>query len=566
MHAHCSAALIATFLVLPAARAQSPVERVSLSSSGQQADRLSYAGPFSTDGRFTAFASEATNLVPNDTNGFRDAFLRDRLLGTTQRISVSSAGVEGNSAVNEAGISANGRWACFSSFASNLVAGDNNASGDVFVRDLSAGTTERASVDSSGAEAFGDSYWGSLSGDGRFVLFRSRAPLAGQTSFYRLLRRDRLLGRTELVDPVPAGCTRYGSTWYPSMSTDGRFIGFQARVEISGIPGIRDQVFVYDAQTGTVIQASSAPGGAPADSDSLWPVIAPDGSTIAFSSWASNLVAGYTPDSYGALFVHDLGNGANELVSVSAAGVPARGANYFPRSLSDGGRFVSFDSFNSTLVAGDTNAAVDSFVKDRLTGALRRVSVTTRGTQLANGGWGGHLTPDGRFLSLSSDDAHLVAGDTNGVADSFVLELLPASSQVYCSALVNSQGCTPAISASGTPSLASTLPFTIAGANLINQQPAWLVYSVAPSQRPFHGGSLCVERPLTLLAAQSSGGSSSGNDCSGGFAQDFNARIQSGLDLRLVPGTVVFAQLHSNDPLAPGGYSLTAGIAFTIQP
>jgi len=565
MHARCPAAIAATLFALPTLLAQSPIERTSLSSSGQEPNAASYSGGLSADGRFALVLSNASNLVAGDTNGIGDVFLRDRQLGTTVRVDVATSGAQSNGMASDCGISADARFVCFSSNATNLVSNDTNGTADVFVRDLAAGTTEVASVDSAGVQLAGTSYWGSLSSDGRFVLFRSNAPSPGGLPYYRIWRHDRQTGQTELVDALPAMYTRQSSSNYPSMSADGRFVAFQVLVQTVGTSQYVDRAFLHDAQSGASIEVSTGPGGVPANSESMQPLIAPDASVVAFLGWGSNLVPGFTPGPYGALFVHDLSNGDNEVVSTTSTGMVSRG-QWFVHGLSNRGRFVSMIGGGDDLVPGDTNANWDVFVKDRLTGAMRRVSVTSSGAQLAHGGWGGDLTPDGHFLSIYSDSAALVSGDGNGVDDAFVVELQPTSSQVYCSALVNSQGCTPGIGASGTPSLTSAQPFTISCTSLINRQAAWLAYSVAPSQRPFHGGVLCIERPLTVLSTHSSGGSASGFDCSGSYATDFNQRIQSGLDPRLVPGTLVCAQVFSRDPLAPGGYALSAGLAFTVQP
>src|SRR5204863_9518451 len=132
-------------------------------------------------GRYVAFESYASNLVPGDTNGFEDIFGRDLVLGTTERVDVTDTGGQSNSASFEASISDDGRYVAFSSFASNLVPSDGNGSCDVFVRDRLLGTTTRVSVASSGAEGLpGSDGSGSqddyISGDGSAVAFLSEAP------------------------------------------------------------------------------------------------------------------------------------------------------------------------------------------------------------------------------------------------------------------------------------------------------------------------------------------------------------------------------------------------------
>ena len=116
-----------------------------------------YGMSTSGDGRYVAFASYASNLVLGDTNWIWDVFVRDRSTGVTERVSVDSSGVEGTYYSWQPSISSDGRYVAFSSGASNLVAGDTNLAFDIFVHDRSTGSTDRISVDSSGNEANGSS-------------------------------------------------------------------------------------------------------------------------------------------------------------------------------------------------------------------------------------------------------------------------------------------------------------------------------------------------------------------------------------------------------------------------
>src|SRR6516225_6393929 len=139
-------------LVCGASALAQTTERLSTSSAAVQGNALSSQPVISIDGRIVAYYSDATNLVSGDTNGVRDAFVCDRWTGTTTRASVSSAGVQGNALSSEPVVSSNGHYVAFYSDATNLVTGDTNAVRDVFVRDLIAGTTTRVSVDSAGAQ------------------------------------------------------------------------------------------------------------------------------------------------------------------------------------------------------------------------------------------------------------------------------------------------------------------------------------------------------------------------------------------------------------------------------
>src|SRR5207247_1588614 len=196
--------------------------------------------------RFLAFASDATSLVPGDTNGNTDVFVHDRQTGTTERVSVDSAGHEGNGYSQQPAISADGRFVAFTSDATNLVPGDTNGVTDVFVHDRQTGTTERVSVDSAGNQ--GDRRSGNslsrpaISAGGRFVAFASDATtlVPGDTNGdVDVFVHDRETGTTERVGERaverPFGVTG------PSLSADGRFVAFASRTllfpgDTNGVP------------------------------------------------------------------------------------------------------------------------------------------------------------------------------------------------------------------------------------------------------------------------------------------------------------------------------------------
>src|SRR5262249_13825695 len=144
-------------------------------AGGAQGDGRSILPAISSDGRYVAFQSDASNLVAGDTNGVTDVFVRDRLTGTTERMSVDSAGVQGNGVSSVPSISADGRYVAFLSDASNLVAGDTNGVTDVFVHDRTTGATERVSVATGGTQADRGSGYAAISPDGRFVAIGSVA-------------------------------------------------------------------------------------------------------------------------------------------------------------------------------------------------------------------------------------------------------------------------------------------------------------------------------------------------------------------------------------------------------
>ena len=203
--------------------------RVSVSSAGDQANGASSDPAISTDGRYVAFVSAATNLVAGDTNGVRDVFVYDRQTGATMRVSVGAGGNQANAASSAPSVSADGRYVAFASLASNLVPGDTNSASDVFVRDRQTGVTTRASVNDSGLQGNNSSWEPSLSADGRYVAFTSQADN---------LITDDTDGTADVfvVDRQTAQITRVGfDADEPSISGDGRLLHFGKTLVLTDI-------------------------------------------------------------------------------------------------------------------------------------------------------------------------------------------------------------------------------------------------------------------------------------------------------------------------------------------
>jgi Tol biopolymer transport system component len=214
-------------------------ELVHVSSAGVQGDASARVEvELSFDGRFVAFASDATNLVVGDTNLLRDVFVRDRQLAMTERVSVDSNGIQGDDLSGDGGIalSSDGRWIAFASTASNLVGGDTNNVGDIFVHDRATGITERVNVSSNGVQAGPPgiptfSYSPAISFDGRFIAFGSDAAnlvpfdLNGQSDFFV---RDRLRGTTHLETLTSSGAQANDGGFKLEMTPDGEFLVFSS--------------------------------------------------------------------------------------------------------------------------------------------------------------------------------------------------------------------------------------------------------------------------------------------------------------------------------------------------
>lgn len=424
--------ITATVTATPTSTRAGTTERVSVSSSGVQGNAASGDAAISADGRYVAFYSQASNLIPGDANGFDDVFVHDRLTGTTELVSVSSAGTLGDasSSGTRLRISADGSFVAFLSGAANLVTGDTNSRYDVFVRDRITGTTERVSVASDEAQGNNDSLPGSMSADGRYVAFESDASnlVPGDTNVRTdVFVRDRQLGVTERVSVASDGTQGSSDSRAGSISADGRYVAFHSRANLTLGTSAVVKVFLRDRIAGTTELVSISSAGTEAGWDSDSPSISADGRYVAFRSYASNLVSGDTNTKYD-IFLRDRELGATERVSVASDGTQGNGDASGHSTISPNGRFVAFSSGATNLVPGDTNASFfgslgyDIFVRDRQLGLTERVSVSNDGTQGNNDSFGGSVSANGRYVAFDSDASNLVSGDTNGfsVRDVFV--------------------------------------------------------------------------------------------------------------------------------------------------
>ncbi len=401
---------------------------VSVDSSGVQANGDSNYFSISSDARYVAFQSSATNLVAGDTNGVDDIFVRDTVANTTTRVSVGNGigGAQANGASSHPSISANARYVAFQSSANNLVAGDANGQLDVFVRDTVANTTTRVSVNSISMEATGGidgSSNPSISGDGRFVAFFSDAVnlVLGDTNSMRdVFVRDIGAGTTTRISVDSSGLQANDGSYRPSISYEGRYVAFDSFASnlVVGDTNGKPDVFVRDTVANTTTRVSVDSSGVQGNGNSLNPSISGDGSYVAFYSSASNLVSGDT-NGYQDVFVHDQTTGTTARVSVDSSGVQADNASdiYLP-SISSEGPYVTFYSSATNLVAGDTNGSSDVFVRDFERNTTTRVSLGTGGAQ-ANGALPS-ISSDGRYIAFLSGATNLVGVDTNGKNDIFV--------------------------------------------------------------------------------------------------------------------------------------------------
>lgn len=251
----------------------------------------------SADGRFVAFSIETIDFEAEDTNRWDDVFLYDRLTGQTARISMGYDGEQPDGISVNPYVSADGRFIAFQSGASNLVAGDTNNDGDIFVHDRITGETTRVSVDSTGNQGLGNSQNPSISADGRFISFYSDATnlVAGDSNGTSdTFVHDRKTGETTRVSVDSAGNQGNDLSEHPSISADGRFVVFQSQATnlVAGDTNDMEDIFVHDRLTGETTRVSVDSVGTEGNGISGSSSISADGRTVVFVSGATNLVTG----------------------------------------------------------------------------------------------------------------------------------------------------------------------------------------------------------------------------------------------------------------------------------
>lgn len=453
----------------------------------------------SDDGRFVAFES-LSDFLPEDTNGQSDIFVFDRVTAQTELVSLSSEGDHANGYSAYTSISSDGRFVAFLSFASNLVPNDTNGKADIFVRDRHLGITERVSTSADGGQIFHHSHRSQISGDGQFVVFENMSPdlvlndTNGATDIFVKnihsgeIRRVNLTPSGEQSDMNPA---RGQGAESPTISRDGSVIGFVSGAEdlIAGDPiwpqRIDSAAFIFDAQAGVIEAASRRHDPFQSNQNSQGPMMRPDGRLIAYSSVASNLVLdddsrgqdvfvfdpdlGLTTrlsptsdgldtyrwselshitgdDSLTRLVIHsdaenwvqgDANNqpdvfvlshpsGDIQRASETPDGIGGNGASLFG-VVSRDGRYVAFQTLATNFGPGDLNAGYDVFLKDFETGEIKLISKTPAGTTGNDRSSAPTISADGRFIAFSSRADDLVPGDTNASTDVFLFDQMDGS-------------------------------------------------------------------------------------------------------------------------------------------
>jgi Tol biopolymer transport system component len=403
--------------------AQGTTVRVSVAAGGGDTTSNSNWPSASADGRHVAFSSWADNLVPGDTNGQSDIFVRDLQAGTTRLVSVASDGTQANDTSFTPSISADGNVIAFRSDATNLVPNDTEGHLDVFVHTMSTGQTIRVSQKPNGIGANSDSMEPSISADGKVVAFSSLAhnlvpqPVDATGLCCDIFVSNLATGHITLGDPMLTGGGASDS-FLPVLSATGRYLAFGSwGCGIAKHIECLDESNVYelDLQTGTMSLVSRAYSGTVGFGCGANPAISADGTKIAFISDGANLVRHDTNSAYD-VFVRDMTTGVTQRVSVTSKGAQTNGG-LGRVTMSADARYIVFQSDAWNLVSNDENTVQDIFVHDTRTGKTFRASVSNAGAE-ANGYSGNAaISADGSIVAFESDASNLAGRDKNFTTD-----------------------------------------------------------------------------------------------------------------------------------------------------
>lgn len=419
--------------------------RSSVNSLGFQANGDSGAASVSADAGRIAFRSTSSNLVPGDLNGFADIFYHEPATRITQLVSMGGvvivvpipAGVYGFTLIEqpiqadadsfEPEISGNGASIVYSSLASNITPFTPAATTtirNVYLSHLDGRRNERVSLGLAAADTDGDSVRPSISYDASKVAYESVATnltVEGTGGTSQVYLWTAAVGN-KLISVDALGGPGNGASRNARIAAGGGWIAFESDATdlrpLEDLDPITD-IYVADLSTGALALASTSATGVKANAPCVDPSISADGRYVAFSSAASNLVPGDL-NSASDIFVKDLVTGEVRRVSVTSDGVESDGNSIRPHLSSDGSMVV-FESRASNLILFDLNGMDDAFAHELATAKTYRVSVRTFGEE-ATGGASiePRLSGDGRFVVLNSDAVNLVDADTNSMRDVFI--------------------------------------------------------------------------------------------------------------------------------------------------
>jgi Tol biopolymer transport system component len=596
-----SFACAATALIAMGSTASAQVAVNRLGHGSLEFDAPTTAVVMAAGGKYVVVETAATNASVIDSNGMSDIFLIEVPTGYERMVShvALAPGLDGGNGPSfNPSVSADGRWVVFSSDASDLVTGDSNGSRDIFLfdRDAVIGTpVTLVSVNTFGSSAGGASDFPSISDDGLHIAFDSLAPdlVSGDTnSVGDIFVRNLNNSSTVRVNIGVAGAQAISTSQRPAISGNGAYVAYESiatNLILGDNNGVSD-VFVVPAGGGTSVIVSGVPGGAVGNSSSQNASISYLGDWIAFESNNNNLVSGEAAGDfdldvflYSRLFPSlqrpsstPLGQGASDRSINARISRNSTGAD---------GRYVAYQSKSDDLVSPQTSSLVkdEVFVFDRttITGQPNSLQSVTPAGVLPNAiSTLPSIGASPSFMSfLSADDAMVGGESSTGDVDAFLKQVPVTTPTTYGLGISNASGCTPTMHFAGSPSATSPNPFTVScdqlpGHTMSNNfSQGYFFYSLqAPHNGPLYffanglPNGLLLARPAGVFRVGppfSTGGTTM--LCDGFASMDFNALIQSGSNPALTVGKQVWMQTYSRDNnVNPQTYS--DALWFVIQP
>lgn len=409
---------------------------VSLDSSGLQGnnDSHSYGKSISNDGRYIVFMSSASNLVSGDTNGANDIFVRDTVSGTTTRVSVSSSGVQADSSSIDPRISYDGQYVVFESAADNLVSGVTPGTLHAYIHNMQTGTTLAADTNAAGTIGDRSAEYPDISSDGRFVVFLSDSSnlVTGinpeGAALKQVFVKDMYTGQVEVLSINSTGSQANNNSYNPRISCDGGIVVFQSVASnlVSGDTNGRQDIFVdtlgWSANQLTDITITG-------NGDSENPAVSCDGNDIAYDTHANNLVSGLSATG---VVKYDRLTGAATIVSANSSGQPAYYGGVMP-DISEDGRYIVFLSSGTTELDASRSYfngpgfTYDTFIRDTKLGTTQVLSIDLAGQGAGTSVDNPAISADGSVAAYDGmaenavvqPSRRLVSTDANGKEDVF---------------------------------------------------------------------------------------------------------------------------------------------------
>lgn len=414
--AHLMRGMVAAMVLALVAAGCVRIELVTADAVGNQVAANSVVNSLSADGTYVIISS-GEPLVPGAPSGITSVYRRNVVTGVIDLVSTDTAGTAvADDSSDQGKVSADGRWVVFRSTATNLVPGDTNGVIDVFLRDMDTGTTTRVSVSTAGDQSDAHAYSPVISGDGRMVAWGTTAALVpGDTNESRdVYRRDTVTSTTILVSTSSVGAIGDLGSSNASLNFTGTSVAFESGAS-NLVPGDTNgvtDIFVKFVATGLIFRVSTGAGGAQANGASRHASISGNGLAIAFHSDADNLVAG---DGNGVrdVFVKAI-SGAIFLASVADDGVTQGSTSSSDPRIDASGTVVAFTSNAPEFgpVAGTTGTAFRAIVRDGLRETTTVVSRASNDDVVETPNV--VLSADGHWVGFYTRDADVIGPDTNG--------------------------------------------------------------------------------------------------------------------------------------------------------